>query len=259
MHWLIDGYNVMHAAGAVDGKSGRARFRIARRRFLNELADGLGTLVHETTVVFDASRPPGDFPVESVYKGITVIFAVADEDADTRIERIIAHHSNPKALTVVSTDRRVRLAATRRKAQALRADDFLDRITTLAHERPKPTADDKPDAKPPAALMDDAEKAHWLQVFGSIDDEAAAESLDPKPAGVLEQERPRPKTDQPPRRKAVAKPNKAAKQDAEKAHWLKVFGSIDDDPAVRKALNSEPTLLTDAEIAEIQREIDLEP
>ena len=112
------------------------------------MAAALGPLVHDTTVVFDASKPPGDFPIESIYKGITVIFALSDEDADARIERMIAHHSNPKALTVVSTDRRVRQAATRRKARAMRADDFLDRMKTLAHERPKPSARHRPDAKP---------------------------------------------------------------------------------------------------------------
>jgi predicted RNA-binding protein with PIN domain len=200
MQWLIDGYNVMHAAGAIDGREGRVRFRLARRRFLNDLAAGLGPLVHDATVVFDASKPPGDFPIESVYKGITVVFALADEDADARIERIIAHHSHPKDVTVVSSDRRVRLAATRRKARAMKADDFLDRLTTLAYERPNPDPDDHPEAKPPAALMDDAEKAFWQEVFGSIDD----------------------------------------------------------DPVVRKAMKPEPTLLTDAEIEQIQREIDEE-
>ena len=200
MQWLIDGYNVMHAAGAVDGRKGRERFRLARRRFLNELADALGPLVHETTVVFDASKPPGDFPVESVYKGITVVFAVADADADARIERMIARHSNPKALTVVSTDRRVRQAATRRKARALKADDFLDRMSTLAYEHQRPPKEDRPDAKPSPTSMDDAEKAHWNEVFGSIED----------------------------------------------------------DPKIRKALKPGPGMLTDAEIAEIQREIDRE-
>ena len=79
MRWLIDGYNVMHAAGIVDSKMGRHRFRQARRRFLDQIASSLGDLAAETTVVFDANQPPADFPVESNYRGISVIFAVADD------------------------------------------------------------------------------------------------------------------------------------------------------------------------------------
>lgn len=261
MQWLIDGYNVMHAAGAIESRTGRERFRQARKRFLNEMAAALGPLVHDTTVVFDASKHPGDFPIESVYKGITVVFALSDEDADARIERMIAGHSNPRALTVVSTDRRVRQAATRRKARAMRADDFLDRMKTLAHERPKPTAD-RPDKKPPAALMDDAEKAYWEQVFGSIDDEdhPSDDFVDRPPAAAEPGVKPKPaaRPDSKAAERSTGRPPKADRKAAENAHWQKVFGSIDDDPDFREALRPERTLLTDAEIAEIQREIDRE-
>ncbi len=263
MQWLIDGYNVMHAAGAIESRTGRERFRQARKRFLNQMAAALGPLVHDTTVVFDASKPPGDFPIESVYKGITVVFALSDEDADTWIERRIAHHSNPKALTVVSTDRRVRQAATRRKARAMRADDYLDRMKTLAHEPPKRTVE-RPDKKPPAALMDDAEKAHWQQVFGSIDDAPPPEEFVPQTTKTADPDsRPRPKPVPRPESKTVdrstGRPPKPPRKADEAAHWRKVFGSIDDDPELREALHDKRTLLTDAEIAEIQREIDREP
>ena len=262
MQWLIDGYNVMHAAGAIESRTGRERFRQARKRFLNRMAAALGPLVHDTTVVFDASKPPGDFPIESVYKGITVVFALSDEDADARIEGMIAHHSNPKALTVVSTDRRVRQAATRRKAKAMRADDYLDRMKTLAHERPNRTAD-RPDKKPPAALMDDAEKAYWEEVFGSIDDDLPSDEFVPQTTKPADPDsRPTPKPAARPKSQAVdrtaARHSKPPRKADENAHWQKVFGSIDDDPELREALHDKRTLLTDAEIAEIQREVDRE-
>src|SRR5262245_50769053 len=137
MLWLIDGYNVMHAAGALGSEVlGRDVFRRRRRRFLNTLADALGAdRANETTIVFDASSPPADFPLESSFKGMNLIFALEDEDADTRIERIIAEHSAPKSLTVVSSDRRVRKAASRRKAKALGAEDFLDFLERTQRQR----------------------------------------------------------------------------------------------------------------------------
>ena len=110
--------------------------------------------------------------------------------------------------------------------------------------------------------MDDAEKAHWQEVFGSIDEDhdpsdelidrttnTADPGLKPKPA-----DRPNSKVVE----RSAGKPPKADRKAAENAHWQKVFGSIDDDPELRNALNDRSTLLTDAEIAEIQREIDRE-
>ena len=116
MLWLIDGYNLMHAAGAIDRQEIRRElFQRKRRRFLSELAEALGPKrCQETTVVLDASTPPADFPLEAVHQGLNLIFALGDENADARIETLIAAHSAPKSLTVVSSDRRIRRAAQRR-------------------------------------------------------------------------------------------------------------------------------------------------
>src|SRR5262245_43335105 len=130
MLWLIDGYNLLHAAGAIGGQGlGREAFRRRRRLFRSALADALGVeTARDTTIVFDATSPPADFPLETTYKGLTLIFALGDENADARIEQLIGQHSAPKSLTVVSSDRRVRQAASRRKARAMKADDFLDLV-----------------------------------------------------------------------------------------------------------------------------------
>ncbi|AMV36941.1 NYN domain-containing protein [Planctomyces sp. SH-PL62] len=236
MRWLIDGYNLMHAAGVVDSKMGRHRFRDARRRFLDRLARSMGDHAFETTVVFDANQPPADFPIESNYRGITVVFAVADASADDRIERILARHSTPKTLTVVSNDREVRKSATSRKAQAIKADDFLDRMSTIAYEnRPAAPSGPDPEAVRRAPVLDDAERAYWQEVFGAID-------LDP-PA----RERPW----------SAAKPGKTAPKPAPPApDHRRVARPVDLD--VRDVPSLRAAMLTDADIAAIQREIDRE-
>src|ERR1700712_1360407 len=123
MRILIDGYNLMFAGGLLGKKFGPRGFRQVRNRFLNDLADTLGPLdARQTTVVFDAASAPADLPHSSTHKGLSVVYAVDNESADERIEELIAGHSVPKSLTVVSSDRRIRLAASRRKALAVTAD-----------------------------------------------------------------------------------------------------------------------------------------
>ena len=138
MRWLIDGYNVMHAGGRFGPKLSREGFRRARRRFLDELAQTLGPAVAaETTVVLDASVPPGDFPSESNYKGLSVLFALGEENADARIEALIRADSTPKALTVVSSDNRIRLAASKRRCRWLTSEKYWELLDNFKEAREK--------------------------------------------------------------------------------------------------------------------------
>lgn len=200
MRYLIDGYNLMYAVGMPSKRPGPDGFRQARNRFLNGLADALGPLdAAQTTVVFDAAAAPGDVPRASTHKGLSVVFAVDNESADERIEELIAAHSSPKTLTVVSTDRRIRQAAGRRKARAVTADAFWVELDARKHRRPR-------EATPPAR---------------------------PAPA------------------ERVISPE-------ESAYWLREFADLDPRPETREALNAERPVLTDEEIAEIEREVDRE-
>lgn len=202
MRYLIDGYNLMYAGGLLGKRFGPKGFRTVRTRFLNDLVDALGPLdASQTTVVFDASAAPFDVPRSTPHKGLTVIFAVENESADERIEQLIAANSVPKTLTVVSSDHRIRKAATRRKALAVTADEFWDQLDARKRRRLR-----EPLAEPPAA---------------------------PRPAAV---------------------PLSAE----ESAYWLHEFGDLDQNPETHKALNAEATFLTDAEIAEIEREVERE-
>ena len=130
MLWLIDGYNLMYAMGAISGKEpGPEAFRRKRRRFLNVLADALGASGPGRQRWSSTPIRPRPTSISSPsFKGLTLIFALGDENADARIEQLIAQHSAPKSLTVVSTDRRIRRAAARRKARAMTAEEFLDLI-----------------------------------------------------------------------------------------------------------------------------------
>src|SRR5262249_21938777 len=139
------------------------------------------------------------------YHGLNVVFALGDEDADSRIERMIGQEPHPTKLTVVSSDRRIRLAATRRRARPMTAERFWDWIDD---HRERPAGDEGSHRNIPAS----------------------------PPSGE-------------PRQAMTA---------AERDFWLATFRELGDDPQTRQALAPNASLLTDAEIAEIQRQVDCE-
>jgi uncharacterized protein len=191
MRLLIDGYNLMYAVGLLGHRLGPDGFRKVRQRFLNDLAAALDPVeAHQTTVVFDAADPPHFVPHETTHKGLTILFAVGDESADERIEWLIAHHSAPKTLTVVSSDHRLREAAARRKARAVTADDFW---TELEGRRRRQA----PEAPPPLSAEEIArqhglspeETEYWLDAFADLADEPETrEALQGDGTGLTDEE-----------------------------------------------------------------------
>ena len=172
MRTLIDGYNLMFGLVPVGKALSPDRFRKSRLRFLNRLADALGAVeAHQTTVVFDAASPPDGLPDETSHKGMTILYAVDDDSADSLIERLIAGHTSPKGLTVVSSDHRIRQAALRRKAVALSTDEFLNRLERprRAAEHPSPPPSPEERARMEGLSADEA--ALWREVFRDVADE----------------------------------------------------------------------------------------
>lgn len=164
MRTLIDGYNVMFAAGLMGQRFGPDGLRKARTRFLNDLARRLGPVEsHLTTVVFDVRKAPGGLPTEARHKGISTIFAASSPTADERIDELIRAHSDPKRLTVVSSDNQVRASARRRGAVSLTSDDFLDRLDRASREPKAPPAPEKPSS------LSEAEAAYWAREFGEVE------------------------------------------------------------------------------------------
>lgn len=167
MRTLIDGYNLMFAAGLMGKRFGPDGLRKARTRFLNDLAGKLGPVeAHLTTVVFDVRKAPEGLPSESRHKGISLVFAVSSPTADERIDELIRAHSDPKRLTVVSSDNQVRASAKRRGAKSVTADDFLDRLDRATRDRaasPSPSGPEEPTS------LSEAESAYWAREFGEVE------------------------------------------------------------------------------------------
>src|SRR5437763_8669386 len=124
MPFVIDGYNLLHAMGLLGGPVGPHGLAKARAGLL-----GLVGSVHgaddPVTIVFDARGAPAGVDTEETHGPVRVEFATREE-ADDRIEWLIAHDSVPKRLVIVSDDRRLQEATRRRGCPAWSCEQYLD-------------------------------------------------------------------------------------------------------------------------------------
>jgi predicted RNA-binding protein with PIN domain len=83
-----------------------------------------------TAIVFDATRLPlRESQPTRTESGLTIIYAIDHEDADTLIELLIQKNSTPQKFTVVSSDHRLHKVASRRKSTPIDSDQWFDQIT----------------------------------------------------------------------------------------------------------------------------------
>jgi predicted RNA-binding protein with PIN domain len=168
MPFVIDGYNLLHAMGLLGGPVGPHQLAKARAGLV-----GLAASAHTAdpaTIVFDARRAPPGVDAEEVHGPVRVEFATGEE-ADDRIEWLIAHDPAPKRLVIVSDDHRLQQAAKRRGCPAWKCDEYLDWLEKERRKRrPTPTAE-----KP--AGMGPMETNRWLAAFGDLDRDPAWDEL----------------------------------------------------------------------------------
>lgn len=177
---IVDGYNLLHAAGLARLRYAPGDLERARHRLLALLCEKLTAAEQlRCTVVFDAQAAPLDVARESRHQQARVLFAAPGSDADTLIEELIATHPAARQLIVVSGDHRLHKAARRRGAHPLDSEVFWERLqqrpdarTALSAE--PPAADSQRAAQPPPRTSTETER--WLREFGEISvDEIAAE------------------------------------------------------------------------------------
>lgn len=176
---IIDGYNLMHAAGLVRGKLIGKQLEGARLRLLKRLAHQMTKEQRAaTTVVFDAKTVLVVSSREELIEGIRVLFPEPGHEADELIEEMIAQDPQPRKLRIVSSDRRLHRAARERMAASINSDRFLDE---LDERRAAPDQEARPpssrpsvpipkenprsgaDTTPPTGDVD-----YWMKEFGEI-------------------------------------------------------------------------------------------
>ncbi|HBJ35470.1 MAG TPA: hypothetical protein DDZ51_12115 [Planctomycetaceae bacterium] len=214
---LIDGYNVIAPVAPPGKKPVSDWLHRERMTLINRLATQLDPqLASQTCVVFDATTRSRsalgiDPSSDSTFRlrQIEVRFAVNHEEADDLIEELIALHSSPKRLTVVSSDHRLQSAAKRVGATAFDSQPWLDSLLDgrllLAITWP-PTPRHGAGSGGDHSLIGDAEKSdavdettvqQWMRAFGIANNKRQQPPRSPtqhqKPVESPTQESPVPK------------------------------------------------------------------
>jgi uncharacterized protein len=196
MPLLIDGYNLLHAAGIIARGVGPGTLERARLALLNFLAASIDPQdIPRATVVFDAQDAPGGLPRTLDHRGITVRFAENGRSADELIAELILAESAPRRLVVVSSDHEIQRAARRRRAKALDSDVWYAELVRERRDRLAAAADAP--ARPPVPLLEE-DVNYWLRQFGgeallnetvesdSAESESRDEPYNPFPPGYGE-------------------------------------------------------------------------
>ena len=182
---IIDGYNLMHAAGLSQARYAPGDLKRQRHRLLVRLANSLtGPERVRCTVAFDAIDAPLGLERHYRQAEISVLFAEPGHDADTLIEALIDAHSAPSQLLVVSSDHRLQRAAKHRHAASVDSEEFLERLDARSEAATVASAEQRPQPKPsstgPSSSGQAEDVSYWLKEFGEIDVEAIAKSDDPE-------------------------------------------------------------------------------
>lgn len=203
---LIDVYNVLHITGVLPPDLagldvlelgeliGVSRYRNGKTLLV---CDGFGapTVDDREACAYLAGREPN----ARDYAGI--LFAGRGREADWLIERLLERFGGSRRVTVVSSDNRLKRAASRAKARHVRSEDFL---RDLAEDARRTTR--LPRAHRPKGLGDDTslsrdEVALWAKQFGLAPDDPLMQ--------IPAREPPKPTTPEPkaqPANNAPAKP-----------------------------------------------------
>lgn len=120
--WLVDGYNVLHAA-VLGGKDRSQWWTESRRRELLERASGFDAAA-EIWIVFDG---PDDSGSAAASAGPHCVFA--DSADDWLVDRV-RRAEDPTEIAVVTADRQVAGRARGRGARVVSPRDFLARCAT---------------------------------------------------------------------------------------------------------------------------------
>jgi predicted RNA-binding protein with PIN domain len=156
MPYLVDGYNLQKRIQKTD-----PQFETLSDTYLCKiLSRYLKAIRDQGQIIFDGIGPPDKTGFENL-DNIEVVFVGRNTDADTVIERKIKANTAPKKLVVVSSDRRLRVAAAKRKATGIKSEDFWPMVTRELGRRSKPRVE--PRSKHDG--LTESETDYWCDFF----------------------------------------------------------------------------------------------
>jgi len=152
---IIDGYNLLHSI-----RKSEYYESISDVQLCKVVGKFLKLTGQKGEIVFDGTGPPDKSVFDNI-SNLEVFFAGLRSDADTVIEEKIKASTAPKRLTIVSSDRRLRDAARKRKTTAMKSDVFWDNLCKRLARKKTIT---EPIGKRQG--LSDGETDQWLKIFG---------------------------------------------------------------------------------------------
>lgn len=156
MPYLIDGYNLLRSVQKLEEFASLTDVQLCRA-----VSDYLRCVRDHGHIVFDGVGPPD----KSAFGGIPsleVYFSGPSLEADDIIEDKIKDNSAPKSLIVVSSDRRLRSTAAKRKAKDVPSELFWQNLLLQLDKqasRPAPEPSEKRHG------LTERETDVWLDIF----------------------------------------------------------------------------------------------
>ncbi len=153
---IIDGHNLLHSIVNISEEAesiNDVQLCWIISRFLRAIRK-------QGEIIFDGTGPRDKSQFDNI-ANLEVLFAGLGSDADTVIENKIKASTAPKRLTVVSSDRRLRDSARKRRATTVKSQIFWDNLQKQL-KRKKPVKE--PEAK--RMGLSESETRQWLEFFG---------------------------------------------------------------------------------------------
>lgn len=97
---IIDGYNLMHQDGALEGR--RDDLQTARQRLVRRIEQSASGMAGKITVVFDGREGGQDIALAA--PNLEVLFSPSNRTADGLIEQMVHDAEKPERILVITSD-----------------------------------------------------------------------------------------------------------------------------------------------------------
>jgi predicted RNA-binding protein with PIN domain len=156
---LIDGYNLLHSVRSLLDQSAE----ITDDQLCRVIGEYLYRTKGKGSIIFDGTGPKDKSVFNNLFN-LEVVFSGPNREADDVIEKLIQQNTAPRNLSVISSDRRIKQAAEKRKATPVDCVDFWMKVLKQIEKKQKQQAE--PQEK--FIGLTNAETEYWLREFGFI-------------------------------------------------------------------------------------------
>ena len=157
---LIDGMNLLYKFPDLEGLMYKGRLEDARKGLIDLLKEYKTIKKEHVRVVFDGRRKPGDTTRTETLGRVEICYS-HDLSADYIIKEYVKHDTNPRMITVVTSDKDILFYVNRFKCPSIVSEKFAELVRETIENAHTVTAPEK-EANP---VLSDDEMRFWEKLF----------------------------------------------------------------------------------------------